>query len=682
MTPYIIGLPILLVLGWFTVYKVMGLTVIGSDEIGIVEKWWSPKGSVKNGFIALQGEAGYQPDVLRAGIHFNSRFLFRVRKTKLVTISQGEVGYVFARDGEALEPTQTLGCKVDCSNFQDTRAFLKNGGQKGPQRSLLREGTYAFNLAQFIIMTSSGTHTVHVGDPKSELEMITIMRNKIESESGFRPVVIAASEDQIGIITIHDGPSLPNGEIIAPVVGGDKDSPNYHNNFQDVEAFLDGGGYRGKQLQVLTDGTYFINRLFATIKVANKTVIPVGFAGVVTSYTGVKGNDLSGTTYRHGELVEDGQKGIWRKSLGPGKYAFNTDACKVDMVPTTNIILKWDSMAIGTHNLDENLKEVDLITKDAFEPILSLSVVVHIDYEKASRVIQRFGDVKRLIEHSLDPVISAHFKNIGQTKTLIELVQERTQIQQEASIAMGSRFSDYDLELKEILMGTPTAKVGDKMIENMLEQLRARQLAEEQRKTFDSQQKTAEKQKQLNEVKSIADRQTALTESAINIDIEINKGKAEAQKAVQDAQRKVTLAEAESKQIQILAGAEANQIQILAEARAFKTTKEGLASAISTEANVNAYGGPQYQIIKEILIPFCEAIKEGGIQLTPQQVVMMGGESDGIPNVFESLIKTMLANKFGIDTTSIMDPALKSRMDEMKKAVLDATRTEEQPQES
>jgi len=33
-------------------------------------------------------------------------------------------------------------------------------------------------------------------------------------------------------------------------------------NFQDPEAFLQLGGKRGKQLQVLTDGTFFINRWF------------------------------------------------------------------------------------------------------------------------------------------------------------------------------------------------------------------------------------------------------------------------------------------------------------------------------------------------------------------------------------------------------------------------------------
>ena len=73
----------------------------------------------------------------------------------------------------------------------------------------------------------------------------------------------------------------------------------------------------------------------------------------------------------------------------------------------------------GAMKLDENLSEISLITKDAFEPTLPLSVVMHIDYKKAPMIIQRFGDVKKLVEQTLDPMVSAYFKNIGQKMTLI-----------------------------------------------------------------------------------------------------------------------------------------------------------------------------------------------------------------------------------------------------------------------
>ena len=73
-----------------------------------MEKLWSATGSVSEGrIIALGGEAGFQADLLRGGLHFGLwRWQYRVHKTSLVTISQGKMGYVYARDGEALPPAR------------------------------------------------------------------------------------------------------------------------------------------------------------------------------------------------------------------------------------------------------------------------------------------------------------------------------------------------------------------------------------------------------------------------------------------------------------------------------------------------------------------------------------------------------------------------------------------------
>src|SRR4029079_6393281 len=77
----------------------------------------------------------------------------------------------------------------------------------------------------------------------------------------------------------------------------------YHNSFQDADKFLLAGGQRGRQLQVLVEGTYYINRLFATEELVPKTIVEVGTVGVVVSYTGDSGRDLSGKEYKHGELA-------------------------------------------------------------------------------------------------------------------------------------------------------------------------------------------------------------------------------------------------------------------------------------------------------------------------------------------------------------------------------------------
>src|SRR5258708_9325339 len=210
-----------------------GIRVVPNNRVGIVEKILSRKGSVKEGFIALAGEAGYQPKVLRGGWHILTPFQFRVHIAPLVTIPQGQIGYIFARDGYPLPPAQTLaGVVPEGKSFQDTEGFLKHGGQRGPQREILREGTYAINLAQFVILTETGLYYLSMG--RDEEATFRTMAQVIRDRGGFQPIVLQGTGDLLGIVTVHDGPSLPPDEIIAPTVGDEaKESATYHNNFQD-----------------------------------------------------------------------------------------------------------------------------------------------------------------------------------------------------------------------------------------------------------------------------------------------------------------------------------------------------------------------------------------------------------------------------------------------------------------
>ena len=634
------------------IFYIFGLRVISSDQVAVVEKWWSVKGSLKNAIIALNGEAGYAPFVLRGGIHFRSALMYKIHKYPLITIPQGQIAYLFARDGMPLAPTQTLGKIIpEANNFQDVTGFLKSGGQRGPQRGFLREGTYAINLAQFIVITPGEIKAVFNSTKNERLELVSMQKTLLE-RNAFNPVIIMGnnsveSSDMMGIVTVHDGLSLQAGEIIAPYVGEE------HGSFQDPEKFLELGGRRGKQLQVLTDGTYFINRLFATVEYRPKTVVPIGFVGVVVSFFGPEGIDTTGSEYKHGELVEQGCKGVLEKPLMAGKYAFNTDAGKVVLVPTTNIILKWNKAEIGAHKYDEHLSEIDIITKDAFEPSLPLSVVMHIDYKQAPWVVQRFGDINMLVNQSLDPLVSAYFKDVAQTKTLIELIQERSEIRERALGEMKLKFQKYNLQLEEVLIGTPKSPVEDIQIENILKQLRERQIAEEKKVTYQKQQSAAESEKSLREAEAIAEQQSFLTKSKIQIEIERNSGAALASKAEQEA-------------FQIVALAKANNAKITleGEAEASKESNVGLAKARAIDAQVKAYGGARFRVIQEVTEKLSDAIKNSKVDIVPKTVVNMGGNdkdsSNGTNTVMDTLLKFITLDKLGVSLDNVNDIAVDS----------------------
>ncbi|MDD5935497.1 MAG: SPFH domain-containing protein [Clostridiales bacterium] len=712
MNYLVFGIIAAVILAIILIFVLIGPVMVGSNEVAIIEKKFSTK-SLKNGeFIALHGEAGFQADTLGPGLHFRCRIIYRIYKRDRVTIKQGKIGYVFARSGQALKADQTLAKEIECSNFQDTRAFIENGGQKGPQRSILREGTYAFNLAQFVILTEEEIYFIPIGS-KEENNKIRSMSQVLIQRDGFNPVVITsamdnntynagfntgmpinnnglmnssivkdnhyhADRDFVGVVTTFEGRSLPADETIAPIMGDNESNSNMnHNGFQNIERFINAGGYRGMQYQVLTDGTYFINRLFATVELKPKTVIDVSHVGVVNSFVGQKGTDVSGTEYTHGELVEEGCRGIWQTPLMPGKYPLNPYAQEVILVPTDNFALKWDENSGGQYEYDNNLKKLQVITKDGLKPAIPLSVVVHINYLQAPSMIQRFGSVTKLVEQTLDPMISAHFKHIAETKNYLELVQGKAGIAREVLDKMGPEFQKFNLELEDVLIDTPDDN-GDMMIPQIMAQLSERQLAIEKMTTDNQKMQAAETERLLKEAQAKAAQQASLTESRIQIDIEKNEAEAEKQAAAvkketmqinADAERykKETEAEANAKQTRLSAAAnrdrieaeaEANakKIKLEAEAEAQKISQLGLAEAEkirevgdaqadANKKNVNAYGGPEMLVQKEIMIALAEAIKTNqNLHLVPQNTVSLGGqESDS--NALTTLLKLLSIEK-------------------------------------
>jgi uncharacterized membrane protein YqiK len=659
--PYFAGaIFLVLLIAWLT------CRFIPTNRVGIVEKLWSGHGGLKEGaIIALKGEAGYQADILRGGIHFGVwRWQYAVHKIPLITVKQSKIGYVFALGGEQLEPSQTLGEIVDCNNFQDARKFLAHGGQKGRQRAILREGVYAINIALFNVITEDRAFTLEYTNAKSLEEW----QQQLRHVNGFSPVVISGKTDEIAIVTVHEGPTLSPGELIAPAVGTDKDQPNFHNNYQDIEAFLRAGGRRGVQYTPLIDGTYFVNRWFATIEMIPKSVVQIGYVGVVVSFYGKKGADTSGKEFRHGERVREGEKGVWETALGPGKYAFNTSAGVIVDVPTTNFVLHWITGRSESHHFDDSLKSIELITADAYEPMLPLSLVVHIDYEKAPSVIQRFGDVKQLITQTLDPMLSAYFRDVAHKKSMLQLIHERDVIQQQARDELRTRFAAFDIQCVDVLIGRPESKQGDTKIETLLEQLRLRQFAIEQVETFQKQQESAVRQKSLNEAQAQAQLQAELTKSQVQIRISENTGDADLARARKVAETTVVQAEAAAKQARLQGEGEAGRLLVVAEAQAKQAALigegEGKKAALIGEGEgkrVAAVGQAEAQVLQLKIDSYrdprlyaisivADQLRRSQQPLVPSQLINFGGNGENCQaSMLGALLSLLTTEKLGIE---------------------------------
>jgi uncharacterized membrane protein YqiK len=144
-----------------------------------------------------------------------------------------------------------------------------------------------------------------------------------------------------------DGTPIEPGEIAGPTIQG-------HENFQKPKVFMEKGGRRGLQEQVLLSGQWNLNPWFVRVEQTPMTEIPIGHAGVVISYVGKEHQDISGAEFKHGDLVNEGHKGVWVTPLMPGKHPVNVRVMKVELVPTVNIVLNWADRT-ESHNLDQNL---------------------------------------------------------------------------------------------------------------------------------------------------------------------------------------------------------------------------------------------------------------------------------------------------------------------------------------
>ena len=236
---------------------------------------------------------------------------------------------------------------------------------------------------------------------------------------------------------------------------------------------------------------------------------------------------------------------------------------------------------------------------------------------------------------------------------------------------MKERFARYNLELEEVLIGTPRSLEGDTRIETILVQLRDRQIAFEKLETFEKQKIAADKERELKEAMAVAEQQTMLTQSEINIQVQENQGRAELQRAAQDAERVKTLArgeaekvrtlaagdaekmkliaEADQARVKMLADAEATRIRMTAEADADREARVGIGKAIAIEEQVAAYGGPQLQLAQDVMTKLASAIETSKVPIVPQTVVNMGGgeggDTSGVSNNAFGLLLTLLTTE-------------------------------------
>src|SRR5258706_852874 len=287
--------------------------------------------------------------------------------------------------------------------------------------------------------------------------------------------------DMVGIVTTLDGHSIEAGEIAGPAIAG-------HENYQNAQAFLDGNGRRGLQEQVLLSGTWNLNPGFVQVEQVAMVQIPIGYVGVVISFVGQAHVDVSGLDFKHGDLVNTGHKGVWVAPLYPGKHPINSRVMKVELVPTTNIVLNWATRT-EAHHYDEKLSSITVRSRDGFAFNLDVAQIIHVGALDAPKVISRVGSMQNLVDHVLEPIVGNYFRNSAQAYTVLDFLSARSERQLEAAEHIREAVHAYDVQAIDTLIGDITPPAA------LMETQTDRKIAEERRKTYEVQQ-AAQKQRQ------------------------------------------------------------------------------------------------------------------------------------------------------------------------------------------
>jgi uncharacterized membrane protein YqiK len=584
----------------------LGMVIVPEDKIGLVTKKFVLFGKYKElpggRIIATNGEAGFQARTLAPGLYFGKWvWQYDITMESFTVIPEGKIGLVLAKDGNEIPTGNILAHRIECDNFQDAEKFLTAGGQRGRQSSYITAGSYRINTMLFQISITN---------------------------------MVRIQESMVGIVTTLDGLPIDRGQIAGRLVEG-------HNNFQDFDAFIRNGGNRGLQPQVILAGSYNLNPWAIEVEETPMSEIPIGYVGVVISYIGQDGKDLTGADFTHGNIVEKGAKGVWLEPLGPGKYPINKYTMKIELVPTTNLVLNWATARSEAHNLDKNLSTITVRSKDGFPFNLDVAQIIHVPSIEAPKVIARFGNMVNLVSQVLEPTIGNYFRNSAQDSDVIAFLSTRKERQESAKAHIKKVLDEYNVNAVDTLIGDIVPP------ETLMKTLTDRKIAEEQKVTYDIQKKAQETRQGMEKETAIADMQKDIVKAQQSVEIAEKTANATVKKAEGDASSvKLAVsaeaestkmrahaeaestrarAQAESEAIKLKASAQAEQISLTGNAEATKILAIGKSTAEAYELAVKAIGGDNFTRYK-----ITEELAKGNVKLIPD-VLISGANANGSP---------------------------------------------------
>jgi regulator of protease activity HflC (stomatin/prohibitin superfamily) len=640
------------------------LVSIGPAEVGMVTKRFSLRKLKDDDIIAFNGEPGYQADLLMPGLRFKLWPIFTVSKHPWVQVPAGEIGVIISQVGAPL----AVGAKSAVynealANFSDLRSFLANGGQKGVQRPVLPPGSILpLHPSAFIVLTPNRVFGMPTTPELTKLaaagQLTPESFGLIESQLQVTVIAPQGDRDYVGIVTALEGQPLEQGDI-ASRLGGYEDirmgeingandaqiveqllgSQNgLHNNYQDFQKFIDHGGRIGLQHDPILYGAYLLNPFLVRVELVPMLVVNQGQVAVVKSFVGLPTIDTSGEEFKFGSIVAPGHRGIWREPLRTGKYPINPRCYAAEIVPTSIITLNWANANSQAHSLDAHLSPIEAKSREGFVFTIDLQVQIHVPDTRAPKVISMVGTMMNLVNEVLQSAVGNHFRNTLQQLEAIKFIETRHEVQAAAFTRITDYLTQYQVETKGVYIQDV------QFPSDIVEVLTTREIANQEKATFEEQQRAQLARIELEKTTGTADQQANLAASQVGITIKQNQAEARRAEAAGEAGATVALGEAEAQKQRAIAIAQADAIRAQGistadsmraqgEAQANTDRQTGLAKADASKAlGLAQAAGYEAQRLAlgeaaTAAVNIVDAIGRGDVKIMPE--ILVSGGSGG-----------------------------------------------------
>lgn len=425
--------------------------------------------------IALDGEKGPQAEIMREGFHFSPflRVINNTTQLPIVDIPAGYYGRISTKDGQPLPDGAIMADTWSDEEFGkmlDAGYFLRNGGQKGLQASVLKPGKHPINLFLYTVEYGNGDVAVVFNQDGVSQVSSNLDTRVTEVPAGHVAVVKSnlTEADRVCVET-EESTARVEGALSAPLV------PE---------------GCKGIWKDPLLPGAYFLNRNAYEATIVDTRVQTWQYKGGFTK------RQISLEVGMDGSIVQ---------------------------TPSTTVI---------EHNPQRHADRAIFVKVEGWDVPQEVRVVVQVSPENAPIVVASVGDLQAVEDRILTPAIRSIVRNVvgstitydetnedGETQSItratrvLDLIENRGVLEQNVENLVDIEARKAGVDLKEVRFGEP-AIPPELLVARQREQL-SNQLA----KAFAEERKAQNERVKTEQAKATADQQPKLVEAQIQVEV-------------------------------------------------------------------------------------------------------------------------------------------------------------------